>query len=252
VSGSSVTFIGEAMTGIVQAILAVREETGSAPVVVGGLAVMCRLQRPYRATVDLDVVDRRLRDQVPHLELLRLINDAEPVDPAAVLIPTPSGMVKIDVLEVNQAEIDNPSDDVGDRLFATSHAWAWDSATPVSIQVMSLARDPLVVASALVAEPGPIVAMKLQAVMNRADEKKGTDLLDIVRVALDPASGPTALRQIKSCAPPIAADIAEHVEGWFSQKRGETSRLIAAITADDVNDDDLDLVHELLMASCSR
>lgn len=57
-SGKRVSFIGDAMAAVVQGVEEVRTLLGQPPVVVGGLAVMCRLSRPYRATTDLDVVDR--------------------------------------------------------------------------------------------------------------------------------------------------------------------------------------------------
>ena len=41
-----------------------------------------------------------------------------------------------------------------------------------------------------VAEPGPLITMKLQSIMNRGAAKEGTDLLDIIRLCLDPATGP--------------------------------------------------------------
>lgn len=56
-SGKRVTFIGDSMAAVIQAVEEVRILLGRPPVVVGGLAVMCRLSRPYRATTDLDVVD---------------------------------------------------------------------------------------------------------------------------------------------------------------------------------------------------
>lgn len=90
VSGSQVTFIGEAMAAVVQGVHEVHALTGQAPVVIGGLAVMCRLTTPYRATTDLDVVDRRHGD-LPHLQVLRAARGAEPVEPAAVLLPTRYG-----------------------------------------------------------------------------------------------------------------------------------------------------------------
>lgn len=62
--------------------------------------------------------------------------------------------VKVDVLEVRQIEIDQPSDDPGDRLHAIAHAWANDSATEVTIEVAPLSGAHVEV-SALVAEPGP-------------------------------------------------------------------------------------------------
>jgi hypothetical protein len=53
------------------------------------------------------------------------------------------------------------------RLACSIHAWASDSATEVTIEVAPLSGAHVEV-SALVAEPGPLVAMKLQAIMNRA------------------------------------------------------------------------------------
>ena len=121
------------MTAVVQAATAVEQLLGRTPVVVGGLAVMCRLDRAYRATVDLDLVERLHESQVPQSEVLRLSPGTNPVDPSAVEVETDAGMVKVDVIQVNQAEIDHPSDDPGDRLHATSHAWALDTATPLEI-----------------------------------------------------------------------------------------------------------------------
>jgi len=56
VSGKRVTFVGDAMAAVVQGVEEVRILIGELPVVVGGLAVMCRLASPYRATTDLDVL----------------------------------------------------------------------------------------------------------------------------------------------------------------------------------------------------
>jgi hypothetical protein len=49
VSGKRVTFVGDAMAALVQGVEEVRILIGQPPVVVGGLAVMCRLASPYRA-----------------------------------------------------------------------------------------------------------------------------------------------------------------------------------------------------------
>ncbi|MCY7419590.1 MAG: hypothetical protein LH650_14085 [Chloroflexi bacterium] len=154
--------------------------------------MMARLANPDRSTVDLDLVDR-LRGGVSHLEVLRSIDGAEPVEPTAVLLPTTRGRVKVDVLEVRQVELDRPSEDSGDRLHASSHAWAYDTATALTIEAIAGNGDRLEV-TALVAEPGPLVAMKLQAVMDRAVSKQGTDLLDIVRLVFDEADSPSVRR----------------------------------------------------------
>jgi hypothetical protein len=158
VSGKRVTFVGDAMAAVVQGVEEVRILIGQPPVVVGGLAVMCRLASPYRATTDLDVVDRLL-GPVPQLQVLRAAQGAEPVEPTSVLLPTVHGQVRVDVLEVRQIEIDQPSDDPGDRLHASAHAWASDSATGLTIEVVPLSGARVEV-SALVAGPGPLIAMK--------------------------------------------------------------------------------------------
>lgn len=247
VSGSRVTFIGDAMVAVVQGVNEVRALIGEPPVIVGGLAVLSRLSNPYRATVDLDLVDRLL-GEVPQLEVLRAASGAEPVEPAAVLLPTPYGAVKVDVLEVRQIELDRPSDDPGDRLHASAHAWANDTATYVTIEVIRSDGERVEVTTP-VAEPGPLIAMKLQAAMNRSVDKHGTDLLDIVRLTLDQVTRPVALAQIGEVAASIAADMAQHVDLWFVRRRVQALQWIRAAGGDDVTADDLDLVGLLLAAA---
>jgi len=53
------------MARLVSAIPVITEQTGRAVVLVGGLAVMCRLSIPYRVTTDLDMVNRRRTTEVP-------------------------------------------------------------------------------------------------------------------------------------------------------------------------------------------
>lgn len=244
VSGSRVTFIGDAMASVVQGVTEVGGLIGRPPVIVGGLAVLSRLSSPYRATVDLDVVDRLL-GEVPQLEVLRAADGAESVEPSAVLLPTAYGPVRVDVLEVRQIELDEPSDDPGDRLHASAHAWANDSATELTIEVLRVSGEQVEVTTP-VAEPGPLIAMKLQSVMNRSVEKQGTDLHDIVRLAFDEATRSTALAQIGSVGAALAGDIALHVDLWFVRKRTEALRRIREVGGNDVTTDDLDLVAELL------
>ena len=249
-SGSRVIFLGDAMSAVVQGVNEVRVLIGRPPVIVGGLAVLSRLSSAHRATVDLDVVDR-LAGRVSQLEVLRAADGAEPVEPAAVLLPTPYGVVKVDVLQVRQVELDRPSDDPGDRLHASAHAWASDTATDLTIEVIrsDAAR---VEVTTLAAEPGPLIAMKLQAVMNRSANKQGTDILDIVRLALDQVTGPVAFAQISDVAQPVAFDIALHVDLWFVRRREQALRWVRAAGGVDVTIDDLDLVAELLLAACTR
>lgn len=244
-SGEPVTFLGDAMAAVVQAVTEVHTLIGQPPVIVGGLAVMCRLSTPYRATTDLDVVDRLL-GHTPQLQILRAAAGAREVEPAAVLLPTPYGEVKVDVLEVRQIEIDQPSDDPGDRLHASSHAWANDTATLLTIQVQPTNGDAIHVTTPI-AEPGPLVAMKLQAVMNRAVAKQGTDLQDIVRLVLDPAVRDRLLDQISTCDRLMASDIAAHVDLWLVRRRTDALRWIHSAAGNDLTLDDIDLAAELLL-----
>ena len=80
----------------------------------------------------------------------------------------------------------------GEVGHAFAHAWANDSATEVAIEVAPLSGAHVEV-TALVAEPGPLVAMKLQAIMKRPTGKQGTDLQDIARLILDEHVRPAAL-----------------------------------------------------------
>jgi hypothetical protein len=244
VSGSRAEFVGDGMAAVVQAVDDVRELIGQPPVVVGGLAVLCRLSRPHRATTDLDLVDR-LRGQDSQLQVLRAAEGARSAEPAAVLLPTRYGEVRVDVLEVRQRDLEEPSDDPGDRLHATAHAWAFDTATRVEL-VARRFDGVLVRSSARVAEPGPLVAMKLQAVMDRGSAKQATDLLDIVRLTLDPDARDRMLIQLSESDRSMARDIALHVDLWLTKNRAQSLRWIQSTASEDVTLDDLELVGELL------
>lgn len=251
-SGDAVHLVGDSMVRIVRALNEVTKLTGERPVVVGGLAVLCRLTQPHRATTDLDVVERPEAGQERVLEVLRRAPGAHPEEPAAVWIPTASGPVRVDVLEVNPAEIDIPSDDPGDRLHATSHSWALESATSLSVSARATRRGAEVLASPQMAEPGPLVAMKLQAIDNRSGDKQGTDLLDIVRLTLDPVTGRTAIAQLRSVDLSMALDVDRHVERWFEAKRSWSLSRIHAVGGTAVVDDDLAVVHDLLRTAVRR
>lgn len=246
-SGDKAEFFGDNMAAVVQSIEDVHRLIGRPPVVIGGLAVLCRLSRPYRATTDLDVVDRLLEGK-RQLEILRASAGAKDVEPAAVLLPTRFGNVKVDVLEVQQFEIDDPSDDPGDRLHAAAHAWAYDTSTPVELHAIR-ADGEVVRVTTYVAEPGPLVAMKLQAVMNRGAAKQGTDLHDIVRLTLDPRARERLTSQLANCEPNMGRDITLHVNLWFGDRRTQSFRWIQSAGGAEVGLDDLNLVRELLSAA---
>jgi nucleotidyltransferase AbiEii toxin of type IV toxin-antitoxin system len=232
------------MTRLVSAIPVVAEQTGRAVVLVGGLAVMCRLPAPYRVTTDLDTVDRRSADQHSQLELL-VSAGATPSGPSGALVHTPFGDVQVDVLQVTDVDLDALPDDPTDRLHVQSHAWAASTATGLTLSVKEL--PPLQVA---VAEPGPIIAMKLQSIMNRGAAKEGTDLLDIVRITLDRSCGPTSWAQLRAADQGLRADALLHARRWFHEAGDRSLKKIRAVPEGrDLDLDDVRLVGDLLVAA---
>lgn len=241
-----VNLIGTSMSALALAIPAIKQRTGREVILVGGLAVVCRLTHPYRVTSDLDTVNRRRNDEPAQLELL-LASGAEPSGVSGVLVPTSAGPVQVDVLEVTDADLMPLPDDPTDRLHVLSHAWAATSATRVT---MRASGTPDVTVA--VAEPGPIVAMKLQSIMNRGSEKEGTDLLDITRLCLDPTAGPILRAQLAHADPRIRADAARHARRWFHNYADRSLRRVRGIPEGRNTElDDLHLVGELLDAALS-
>jgi hypothetical protein len=240
----SIVLAGRAMTRLVSAIPVVAEQTGRAVVLVGGLAVMCRLRAPYRVTTDLDTVDRRRVNEHSQLELL-VSAGATPSGPSGALVHTPFGDVQVDVLQVTDADVDDLPDDPTDRLHVQSHAWAASSASGLMIAVEEL--PPLAVA---VAEPGPIIAMKLQSIMNRGAAKEGTDLLDIVRLTLDRDCGPVSRDQLEVAGQLLRADALLHARRWFHETADRSLKKIKVVPeGGDVELDDVRLVGDLLVAA---
>lgn len=137
------------------------------------------------------------------------------------------------------------------RPSISTSSTANDTATDLTIEVLRSVGDRIEVTT-LVAEPGPLVAMKLQSVMNRAVDKQGTDLLDIVHLSLDPTTRPLAIAQVTEVDASVARDMAFHVDHWFVRQRQQALRWIHAAGGGDVTADDLELVAELLHAACAR
>ena len=109
------------MAAIVAAIPVIAQQTGRPVIVVGGLAVLCRLSTPYRATTDLDTVSRLHAGQASQLELL-IAAGATPSGPAGARVVTPLGQVQVDVLEVTDADLQPLPEDPTDRLHVLAHA----------------------------------------------------------------------------------------------------------------------------------
>jgi hypothetical protein len=232
------------MSALVRAIPATEALTGTPVIIVGGLAVICRLARPYRATSDLDTVNRRIGDGPRQLEVL-IAHGAQPSGASGALVPTADGPVQVDVLEVSDADLSPLPDDPTDRLHVLAHAWAAQTATPLRLRADN--QDPVTVA---VAEPGPLIAMKLQSAMNRGRDKEATDLLDIVQLTLDRTTGPAARAALAAADPQLRGDAARHADLWFRARADRTLGLVRGIPEGaGLTRDDVQLVGELLAAT---
>lgn len=233
---------GTLMTPLLSAIPVIAEQTGRPVVLVGGLAVICRLHSPYRATSDLDTVDRRPAGEQSQLELL-VAAGATASGPSGVLVPTRWGPVQVDVLQVSEADMRDLPDDPTDRLHVLAHAWAATTATELVLSTPEVGR--LTVA---VAEPGALIAMKLQSIMNRGAAKEGTDLLDIVRLSFDQGCGPISRMQLEQAEPQRRADALLHARHWFQDNADRSlAKVRAVFEGRDTELDDLHLVGDLLV-----
>jgi hypothetical protein len=248
----AVELVGASMLALVEAIPEFEARTGRRATVIGGLAVLCRLGTVYRVTGDLDTANRRAAGEPPQLDVLLQQDDVIQADPAGVLIPTSAGWVKVDVIEVSDAELAQLPEDETDRLAVLSHAWAIETATPLRIRAASPDGAGTEVV-AHVAEPGPLIAMKLQSVMNRTVNKERTDLLDMVRLTLDHTASATARAQLAEADTQLAEDARLHARRWFVERKDQTLRLIRELPEGaGVDADDVQLVGELLLAELDR
>jgi hypothetical protein len=91
-------------------------------------------------------------------------------------------------------------------------------------------------------------APQLQSIMNRGATKEGTDLLDIVRLSLDPTAGPVLRSQLEAADPQLREDV--NAGCWFDDHAHRSLRLARAIPEGrDTKLDDLHLVGELLQSA---
>lgn len=194
---------------------------------IGGLAVMCRVGMPHRATVDLDAITR---DLAHHHELL------------ANLAVTSAGggqyrmrnELDLDVIDIAPERADElaaqlEGDGAGDvtdlELNVVAHAWAHDAATPIDISVVYGDGVPLVEASGrLVASVAGLVAMKVTTVPLRASqraEKRASDLYDLARLLVTGDRAGTALAGAIERMPVLLGGvIRDRLDAWFVQGAG--------------------------------
>ena len=155
---------------------------------IGGLAVMCRVGTPHRATVDLDAVARDL--PLVHEAIARIAvtapgggqyTFADDFDLDVIDVAPSSTRELIDLLLGH----DEPLGDLDLNMIA--HTWAHDTATPLDVVAVEDGTGEVLARAdgRLVASPVGLVAMKATTVPLRASsrpEKRASDLYDLGRL----------------------------------------------------------------------
>lgn len=194
---------------------------------IGGLAVMCRVGSPHRATVDLDAVARNLDGLHPDLARLALTAagggqyrfagdlDLDVID----IAPVPTE----DLLEQLTAGGDPANPELTDlELNVLAHTWAHDTAQPLDIVAVD-ERSGARLADApgrLVATAAGIVAMKATTVPLRASskpEKRASDLYDLGRLLV---AGRLRAADLDALPGPLHEAVADRLRSWFLDGAG--------------------------------
>ena len=127
-------------------------------------------------------------------------------------------------------------------LHVLAHGWADATATP-----MILRADSLDAVEVRVAEPGPLVAMKLQNLPNRPSDKEATDLLDISRLLLDQSTARQVRWQLAEAPQQLREDALLHADLWFRKNaRTSASKMKRIPEGRDTTVDDVKFYGELL------
>jgi len=151
--------------------------------VIGGLAVLARLQGAHRVTYDLDTVATQHGDELTAVEA---VISTEGVD--GLLLGT-----KIDCIAVGDVPASDISPDLlpegeADCIFVLAHRWALDTAEDLTL-IAEEGGEVVAEARCRIATPASLVAMRLQSAPKRRAaraEKAGGDYLDLFRLTSHP------------------------------------------------------------------
>lgn len=190
---------------------------------IGGLAVMCRVGTPHRATVDLDAVARGLagyHDAIARLALTSTgggqyhfagdfdldVIDVAPMsakDLVAVLLAHDEALTDLD-------------------LNVVAHTWAYDSAEPLDIIAVEDETGAVLAKAAgrMVASSAGLVAMKATTVALRSSskpDKRASDLYDLGRLLV---VGDMTGADLDAMPSELFDAVVERLVGWFVKDAG--------------------------------
>jgi hypothetical protein len=226
VSGSPIVLHGAAVEPLLAAVGRV-VASGVEVVLIGGLAVNCRLGQVHRPTLDVDFVADETRPSV--VELLVDRGVAELHDRYLLADGAKVELIETEPLDTLPPDVDDPYD----RLFVLAHRWAFETAT--SLTVMA-GRSTI---TAQVATAGALVAAKLGAVVGtrREARKRASDAFDLLMLlrACDDVAD-----LVQAGPPDLPELVAMGVRRVFIDEVGTTMRHVRAHGGDwgPLTDDD--------------
>jgi len=245
----TVVLHGTAVASLVQAVGALASAGLGRYAIVGGIAVMGRLGQAHRATIDVDtVVDETAPPDAVEALLRQPGATVDPTNERRLLM----ARTKIEILgvgPVNEEELAGIPDN--DALFVAAHAWALDTATPLTL----VAGDIRV--SAPVAGPAALVAMKLHAIEGRSAwgrDKRAGDAWDIYRLLLDRDAGAEIRLTLAAASTTLQVLVARATDRVLVRSAARTRSWLAAGDASmaAVTVDELRFVGERLLTSLAH
>lgn len=207
---------------------------------IGGLAVMVRLQEAHRVTSDLDGVFDNPTD-VPTTAVLiaaGIARDA-PAPQRVIVLDT-----DVDVIDTFALpDLADLPDDPKDRLFVCAHRYAFETATAVRLRAGTDSAD------VRIAVPPALIATKAHALRfataRRRATKRSSDLYDLYRLAAG------HLPEIAGGLAAARWDLRDQVADALAADLADVEQALAVLRASPgltpVDDDDfLDVIAELL------
>lgn len=151
--------------------------------VIGGLAVLARLQGAHRVTYDLDTVAAQHGDDLTAVEAVIQAGGDD-----GRLLGTKVDCIAVGDVPAADIDADHLPELEAQRIFVLSHRWAFDSAEDFTI-VAEQSGEVVAETRCRIATPASLVAMKLQSAPQRRAaraSKAGGDYLDLFRLTSHP------------------------------------------------------------------
>jgi len=219
---------------------------------IGGLAVMVRLEDAHRPTRDIDTLSRQV-DPEPKVTLLGI---AQSETSTGVLLPDGT---KVDVIGVEPIlDLDALPDDDRQRMFVLSHWWMAETAELVTLTLVDLTnRDGTVLARCQIrlARPAALVAAKLQSIETRRGAtaaKRESDAYDVYRL-LRAGRLDEFADELTGAPADLGSWCISYLEGLFVDRSDQTARWLRNVSPTErVESGDLSALGSLMVEEFQR